>query len=217
MSIKTSYNKIASDLPKKVLLVAVSKTKPIEVLQEAYDCGVRIFGENRVQELVKKHDALEKDIEWHMIGHLQSKKVKHIAPFVSLIHSVDSIKLLEVINKEGEKNNRRIPVLLQFHIAKEDSKYGFRLDEVDTVMNEINGLDLDYVSIKGLMGMATFTDDKEQIKQEFKRLKHTFTHVKNNYLPSISELSMGMSGDYQLAIEEGSTMIRVGSLIFGKR
>ena len=171
MDIGKAYQQIKSNIPDDVTLVAVSKTKPLELLLEAYNTGIRIFGENRVQELADKHDALPKDIEWHMIGHLQSKKTKYIAPFVSLIHSIDSIKLLKIVNKEAKKNNRIINCLIQFHIAEEESKYGFLPDDAVELAKEINKLNLKHVHIKGIMGMATFTDNKSQIQQEFRKLK----------------------------------------------
>lgn len=192
-------------------LVAVSKTKPIEVLQEAYDANQRVFGENKVQELCEKYEALPKDIEWHMIGHLQSNKVKYIAPFINLIHAVDSLKLLKEINKQGEKCNRKIACLIQIHIAKEESKFGFSFEEAEELLNSNEFKSLDFIEIKGFMGMATNTDNEAQVTNEFKELK-TFSE---KYPYEI--LSMGMSGDYQIALKNGSTMIRVGSSIFGHR
>lgn len=217
MSVGKKYIQFKQEIPTHVTLVSVSKTKPIALLQQAYDAGARIFGENRAQELVEKHEALPNDIKWHMIGHLQSKKVKLIAPFIDLIHSVDSIKLLETINKEAKKNNRIINCLLQFHIADEESKYGFVNDELISLFKSINELKLSHVAIIGIMGMATFTDDEKQVTQEFKNLKSIFDTIKKEHLPTIEVVSMGMSGDYKLAIKQGSTMIRVGSSIFGKR
>jgi hypothetical protein len=212
MPIANNLKAIQSSLPKEVTLVAVSKTKPNTAILEAYQAGQRIFGENKVQELAKKAEELPKDIVWHMIGHLQTNKVKFIAPFVSLIHGVDSLKLLKEINKRAEKNNRIIDCLLQVHIATESTKFGFGLDELESALNTAK----EYQNIKiiGLMGMATFTDDTQQVTQEFKSLKTVFDTVKNN---NITTLSMGMSGDYKIAIEQGSTMIRVGSAIFGHR
>ncbi len=217
MDIEKAYQQIKSSIPNDVTLVAVSKTKPTEQLLEAYNAGVRTFGENRVQEVVDKHEALPKDIEWHMIGHLQSKKTKYIAPFISLIHSVDSIKLLKVINKEAEKNNRVIDCLIQFHIAEEESKYGFLPNDAIELAEKINELNLKHVHIKGIMGMATFTNNTNQVQEEFRNLKQVFDLLKKNKWPHIDTLSMGMSGDYDIAIKEGSTMIRVGSKIFGSR
>ena len=220
MSIANQFKEIQENIPEQVTLVAVSKTKPDEDLMEAYQAGARILGENKVQELVGKHERLPKDIEWHMIGHLQSNKVKYIAPFVSLIHAVDSIKLLKEINKEAKKNNRIIDCLIQLHIANEDSKFGFNAENIEEIIRDIKTKNWQNVRIIGLMGMATFTNDKEQIRQEFKTLKQSFDQLKINIYNSNSdfkEISMGMSGDYQIAIEEGSTMVRVGSSIFGAR
>jgi len=212
MPIASNLKAIQISLPKEVTLVAVSKTKPNTDILEAYQAGHRIFGENKVQELAQKAEELPKDIAWHMIGHLQTNKVKFIAPFVSLIHGVDSLKLLKEINKRATQNNRIIDCLLQVHIASESTKFGFGITEVINAINEAK--QFTNIKIVGLMGMATFTDDTQQITQEFKSLKTVFERVKNEH---ISTLSMGMSGDYQLAIEQGSTMIRVGSAIFGHR
>lgn len=210
---------IKGSLPEHVTLVAVSKTKPIKDILEAYESGQRIFGENKVQELVDKFETLPKDIEWHMIGHLQSNKVKYIAPFVSLIHGVDSIKLLKEINKQGKKNDRIIPVLLQFHIAEESSKFGFELDTFHEVITQEMMDSLTNVSVKGVMGMATFTSDQRQVADEFHSLKNIFNKLKESNLFSndFQIISMGMSGDYKIAIEYGSTMVRIGSTIFGSR
>lgn len=218
--IKENLDKIRKSIPKDVTLVAVSKTKPNRAILEAYEIGQRIFGENKVQELVDKYEALPKDIEWHMIGHLQRNKVKYIAPFVGLIHGGDSFRLLKEINKQGKKVGRVIPVLLQFHIAQEDSKFGFSMDEVKDMLESSEFLELENINIKGVMGMATFTENKEQISDEFRTLHNYFQVVKSHYFKFNSEfeiISMGMSGDYPIAIEEGSTMIRVGSSIFGER
>lgn len=201
-------------------LIAVSKTKPMSMIEEAYDAGHRAFGENKVQELVEKHEAMPKDIVWHMIGHLQRNKVKYIAPFVGLIHGVDTVKLLETINKEGAKNNRVIDCLLQVHIADEMTKFGFSGDELKDYLLQGNVEGLSNVNIKGLMGMATNTSDVIQISKEFEGLKSLFDTLKNSELsPNINleEISMGMSGDYKLAIKAGSTMVRIGSTIFGSR
>jgi PLP dependent protein len=199
--------------------IAVSKVQPIEKLQEAYEVGQRIFGENKVQEMEQKHEALPKDIEWHMIGHLQTNKVKYIAPFVSLIHSVDSVKLLEEINKQGKKIDRIIPCLLQIYIANEETKFGLSEEEVlDLVIKYPSSFS--HVQIVGLMGMATFTENQEQIRKEFKGLKKLFEKLKEMKLPTrveMKELSMGMSADYKIAVEEGSTLVRVGTAIFGER
>ncbi|GAA4830218.1 YggS family pyridoxal phosphate-dependent enzyme [Algivirga pacifica] len=201
-------------------LVAVSKTKPISLLQEAYDCGIRVFGENKVQELTEKHEALPKDIEWHMIGHLQRNKVKYIAPFVSLIHSVDSLRLLAEINKRGAQHERVIPCLLQIHLGKEETKFGLDESELVELLQHDDFSKMEHIRIRGLMGMASNTDDEQTIREEFKSLKQLFEKVKSTYsLPQLElkEISMGMSGDYKIAIEEGSTLVRVGSAIFGAR
>jgi len=209
MNIKENILKISNTIPKSVQLVAVSKTKPLKLIKEAYQTGQRIFGENKVQELVEKASNLPSDIQWHMIGHLQTNKVKFIAPFVSLIHGVDSEKLLLEINKRAQQHNRTIPCLLQIHIAQESTKFGLNKIEAENLLKT----PLSNVEIKGLMGMATFTKDEQQIRQEFKTLRTIFEQLKSNYQLSI--LSMGMSGDYSIAIEEGSTMVRIGSSIFG--
>ena len=206
--------------PYNAKLVAVSKTKPVSDLMEAYVAGNRIFGENKVQELVSKAEEMPKDIEWHMIGHLQRNKVKYIAPFVSLIHAVDSVRLLQEIDKQAEKNNRVINCLLQVHIAKEEAKFGFDAQELKLVVNDPEVAKMKHVRILGLMGMATFTEDNAQIRAEFKELKSLFDELKGGQLPEnivMKELSMGMSGDYSIALEEGSTMVRIGSSIFGLR
>ncbi len=220
MSLADRIHLLKEEIPQDVVLVAVSKTKPASLIQEAYDAGQRVFGENKVQELVDKWELLPKDIEWHLIGHLQSNKVKYIAPFVSLIHSVDSFKLLQEINKEGKKNNRVIPCLLQFHIAQEETKFGLSFEEAEEILQSREFVEMDHVSIVGLMGMASFVEDEEQIRDEFRNLHNYFAILKSNYFkynPDFKVLSMGMSGDYNLAIEEGSTMIRVGSSLFGSR
>ncbi len=220
MSIKENLKQIKESLNETVTLVAVSKTKPIEDLQEAYDAGQRIFGENKVQELREKEPALPKDIEWHMIGHMQSNKVKYIAPYISLIHGVESFKLLKEINKQAAKNNRTINVLLQFHIATESTKFGLQLEEAREILNSEEFKELSNVNISGVMGMASFVDDESQVRQEFKSLREIFNELKSEFFnnsPSFNTISMGMSGDYKLAIEEGSTMVRVGSSIFGAR
>jgi pyridoxal phosphate enzyme (YggS family) len=203
-----------------VKLVAVSKTKPLEAILKLYHQGQRIFGENKVQELVPNHEALPKDIQWHLIGHLQSNKVKYIAPFVAMIESVDSLDLLKIINKEALKNNRVIPVLLQFHIATEETKFGLDMGEATALLNYIIDNPLHGVEIKGVMGMASFTDNPDQVKSEFKKLKVIFQTLKEKYFSSdqsFCEISMGMSGDFKEAIAEGSTMVRIGSAIFGSR
>lgn len=201
-------------------LVAVSKTKPVEMIRELYDKGHRDFGENRAQELADKYEQLPQDIRWHMIGHLQTNKVKYIAPFVHLIHSVDRFKVLKEINKQARKNERIIDCLLQFHIAEEESKYGFDKKEVQDMLNSEAFSHLEHVRIIGVMGMATFTENMDQVRKEFRQLKQLFDFLKKEYFAdqdTFKEISMGMSGDYKIALEEGSTMIRVGSLIFGAR
>lgn len=218
--IATNIEKIKIQIGLNTSLIAVSKTKPVSALQEAYDAGQRIFGENKVQEMVEKHAQLPKDIEWHMIGHLQSNKVKYIAPFVSLIHGVDSLKLLEVINKEGLKNNRVIPCLLQVYIAKEETKFGLEAAEIVELLSSNNFREFKNISIYGLMGMASNTENIAQVRLEFVGLKSLFDKLKANYFlddSRFSEVSMGMSGDYQIAIEEGATLVRIGSAIFGSR
>jgi pyridoxal phosphate enzyme (YggS family) len=216
MSIKENLLAIKKNIPDTVTLVAVSKTKPMSYIQEAYDEGQRVFGENRVQEMTEKWESLPKDIEWHMIGHLQRNKVKYMAEYVSLVHGVDSPRLLAEINKQAEKHNRVISCLLQVHIAEEDTKFGFNEEELlDLVANE-EFKAFKNVKIVGLMGMATFTDNMDQVRREFASLKTLFTKLKINYA-DFTILSMGMSGDYNIAIEEGSTMVRIGSSIFGSR
>jgi pyridoxal phosphate enzyme (YggS family) len=201
-------------------LIAVSKTKPVSALLEAYDAGQRHFGENKVQEMVDKHLKLPKDIQWHLIGHLQTNKVKYIAPFVALIHSVDSMKLLQEINKQGEKNKRVIDCLLQFHIAQEETKFGLSLQEGIDLLESDLYRSMHNVRIRGVMGMASFTEEEFLIRSEFMALRQIYDELKNTYFMQencFSEISMGMSGDYLIAIEEGSTMVRVGSSIFGSR
>lgn len=220
MNIAENLINIKSTIPSNVTLVAVSKTKPNEYIKEAYNAGHRVFGENRPQELKQKYEELPQDIEWHFIGHPQSKQVKYFSEFVHLIHGVDSIKLLQVINKEGLKHNRVINCLLQFHIAEESTKFGLDLGEVKTILESQAFKELANVQIVGVMGMATYTDDFNQVRNEFRNLKEIFTTLKSAYFinsEQFKEISMGMSGDYKLAIEEGSTMVRVGSSIFGSR
>lgn len=219
-SIAENLKEINEKLPDEVTLVAVSKTKPGALLMEAYKEGQRIFGENKVQELVEKYEHLPKDIQWHFIGHLQTNKVKYLAPFVSLIHGVDSVKLLKAINKEGKKCHRRIPCLLQIHIAKESTKFGLSFEEVEAVVEQKVLEGLENVSVVGLMGMATNTSDLEVVRNEFHSLKSLFDQLNAGYFKdcdNFSVLSMGMSGDFSIAIEEGSSMVRVGSSIFGAR
>ncbi|OAB29741.1 hypothetical protein SAMN05444395_107102 [Flavobacterium fryxellicola] len=216
MSIAQNLLSIQSALPAQVTLVAVSKTKPISDLMEAYEAGQRIFGENKIQEMAEKWEAMPKDIQWHMIGHVQTNKVKFMAPFVSLIHGVDSLKLVQEINKQAVKANRVIDCLLQIHIAEEETKFGLDQQELTSLLSSSAFQEMRNIRIVGLMGMATFTDNKDQIKKELTHLKSIFDSfaVRN---PQFTILSMGMSGDYQLAIECGSTMVRIGSSIFGGR
>ena len=216
MSIKNKLKNIKLNLPKNITLVAVSKTKPVELLNEAYDQGQRIFGENKVQEMVDKFEKMPKDIKWHMIGHLQTNKVKYIASFVSLIHGVDSLKLLREINKQATKHNRVIDCLIQIKIATEDTKFGISLIDLQLLLKSDEFKTLKNIRIKGLMGMASFTTDNHQIESEFKYLKSIFDQIKKKY-SDIEILSMGMSNDYKLAIKYGSNMVRIGSHIFGAR
>jgi pyridoxal phosphate enzyme (YggS family) len=220
MNIKNNIINLRHALPPSCTIVAVSKTNPAEKIKEAYDAGQRVFGENRVQELISKYDNLPKDIQWHMIGHLQTNKVKQISHFVDLIHSVDRLNVLEEINKQAAKVGRKIACLLQLHIAQEETKFGFSEQEAMDLLTNADLGKLDNVSIAGIMGMATFTSNTEQIRREFRGLRLFFDRLKSLTLPnnvSMKELSMGMSGDYQIAVEEGSTMVRIGSAIFGER
>ncbi len=220
MNIGKNIKAITGMLPNEVKLVAVSKTKPDEDLLEAYNAGQRVFGENKTQELTGKHERLPKDIEWHFIGHPQSNKVKYIAPFVHLVHGVDSLKLLKIINKEAQKNGRTIRCLLQFHIAREATKFGLTETEASAILNSGEYKALQNIQLVGVMGMATYTNDKAQIRKEFRKLHNIFDTLKKQHFAetdSFCELSMGMSDDFPLAIEEGSTMVRVGSKIFGAR
>ena len=214
MSVSAAIENFRKELPQNVTLIAVSKTKPISLIQEAYETGQRDFGENKVQELVEKQGALPDDIRWHMIGHLQRNKVKYIAPFVHLIHGVDSLRLLKEINKQGAKINRCIPVLLQVHISQETTKFGFDSKELKEAINECKVLE--WIKPCGLMGMATFTSNLDQIRREFQGLKDLFDQYQSNFGENPT-LSMGMSGDYKVAIDQGSTMIRIGSSLFGSR
>lgn len=220
MSVAENIEQIKANLPEYVQLVAVSKTKPAHLLMEAYRHGQRAFGENKVQEMVQKYEELPKDIEWHFIGHMQTNKVKYIVPFVRLIHGIDSFKLLQTIDKEAKKCGRIIPCLLQFHIAEEDSKFGFSMPEVTDMLRSAEFARLTHVKISGVMGMATFTNDENQIRKEFACLKSYFEKLKTDFFPEsddFKEISMGMSGDYLIAVAEGSTMVRIGSTIFGER
>jgi pyridoxal phosphate enzyme (YggS family) len=214
MSVSAAIENFKKEIPQNVTLIAVSKTKPISLIQEAYASGQRDFGENKVQELVEKQEVLPDDIRWHMIGHLQRNKVKYIAPFVHLIHGVDSLRLLKEIDKQGAKINRCIPVLLQVHISQEDTKFGFDSNELKEAINECKVLD--WIKPCGLMGMATFTSDLDQVRREFQGLKDLFDQYQSNFGENPT-LSMGMSGDYKVAIDQGSTMIRIGSSLFGSR
>ena len=214
MNIADNTKKIRALIPKSVELVAVSKTKSNEEIMEAYDIGHRVFGENKVQDMTAKNESLPKDIQWHMIGHVQTNKVKYMAPYVDLIHGVDSFKLLKEVNKQAAKNERTISCLLQIHIAEEATKFGLSPEECKEVIIQAEALE--NITIKGLMGMATFTDNVSQIEREFKTLKELYEYLKSDN-KDFDILSMGMSGDYEIAIKEGSNMIRVGSKIFGER
>ncbi|MCR5040454.1 MAG: YggS family pyridoxal phosphate-dependent enzyme, partial [Bacteroidales bacterium] len=211
--IKENLEKIKATMPEGITLVAVSKTKPISDLQEAYDAGQRTFGENYPQEMRDKHEVLPQDIQWHFIGHLQTNKIKYIIPYVTLIHSIDTANLLEAVNKEAKKHERVVDCLLQFHIAQEETKFGLDLDEARQLLESEAFKAMENVRICGVMGMATFTDDKEEVRKEFKHLKAIFDILKKEYFanqPQFKEISMGMSEDYLIAIEEGATMVRVG-------
>ena len=218
--IQENLNTVRATIPSNVTLIAVSKTKPVSDLQDAYDAGQRIFGENKALEMRDKYQELPKDIKWHFIGHLQTNKIKYIAPFVTLIHAIDSLSLLEAVNKEAAKNNRVIDCLLQFYIAQEETKFGLNIEEAEALLQSENFKKMNNINICGVMGMATFTDDTSQIRNEFKTLKNIFELLKGKYFSdndSFKEISMGMSDDYPIAIEEGATMVRVGSKIFGAR
>lgn len=221
MEILTEHiNNVLQHLPDNITLVAVTKTRPVEILKQTYEFGLRDFGENRVQEMIVKQAELPSDIRWHLIGHLQTNKVKFIAPFVHLVHSVESLKLLEEINKQAKKNNRVIDCLLQVYIATEESKFGLDETEIHQILESDKYKSLENIRVRGLMGMATFTDDLSVVRREFAGLKALFDNIKHQYFTSsdsFSILSMGMSGDYQIAIEEGSTMVRVGTALFGER
>lgn len=220
MSVKENLLKILATLPAHVKLIAVTKTHPVEVILQAYEAGHKIYGENKAQEMKSKQALLPADVEWHFIGHLQTNKVKYLAPFVELIHSVDSLKLLAEINKEGTKINRVIPCLLQFHIATEETKYGLDFEEACELLESTEYHAFKNIQLCGVMGMATFTENTGLIRQEFRQLRAYFEQIKKAYFPLVDyfkEISMGMSNDYQIAIEEGSTMVRLGSAIFGER
>jgi len=220
MSVKENLASVLQTIPPHVKLVAVSKTMPNEAIMEAFDAGQRHFGENKAQEIIRKQQELPADIKWHFIGHLQTNKVKFIAPFVDLIESVDSLKLLREINKQGEKAERIVSCLLQFHIAEEETKFGLDLSEAKELIDAIEKEQMQNIQIKGVMGMATFTENEDQVRKEFKQLRKYFEIIKDEHFHSkdgFNEISMGMSGDYQIAIEEGSTIVRIGSSIFGER
>ena len=220
MDIGKNIAEIKESLPEGVKLVAVSKTKPNDVILEAYHSGHKIFGENKVQELLEKYEELPDDIEWHFIGHLQSNKAKFIAPFISMVHGIDSFKILKTINKEAFKNRRVIMCLLQFHIAEESSKFGLSENEAREILESKAFADMKNIIIAGVMGMATFTEDEKQVRMEFRSLKTIFDKLKKEYFsdnPQFREISMGMSDDYRIALEEGSTIVRIGSKLFGER
>jgi pyridoxal phosphate enzyme (YggS family) len=215
-----NLNRIKLQIPGSVKLVAVSKTRPVNDVMAAYVAGHRLFGENRVQELLDKKDLLPGEINWHLIGHLQTNKVKYIVPFISMIHSVDSFRLLKMIDSEALKVSRIIDCLLQIHIAEEETKFGFSMDELTEILKSDEFARLKNIDIRGVMGMATFIDDESHVREEFRYLKKCFDDLKSDYFnkkPQFSEISMGMSDDYKIAVQEGSTMIRIGSLIFGER
>jgi len=216
MNISENIKKYHQELPEGVKLVAISKTKPNEDLMEAYQAGQRIFGENKIQEMTAKWEELPKDIEWHMVGHVQRNKVKYMAPFVHLIHAVDSLKLLKEISKRAKEHDRSIQCLLQIKIAEEDSKFGISREEAREILESDVYAEMKNARIVGLMGMATFTEDEQQVREEFDRLKAAFNHFSEDF-PELKEISMGMSGDYRIAIDSGSTMVRIGSSIFGER
>ena len=220
MTAKDKINNLLTEIPQNVKLVAVSKTMPVSTIHEFYSAGHKIFGENKVQEIMAKHPELPDDIEWHFIGHLQRNKVKYIIPFVALIHGVDSLKLLQEINKQAEKVSRKIGCLLQFHIATEESKFGFDLKEAQVLLESKEYAELKNININGVMGMATYTDDQKLVRSEFRSLHSIFQELKRSYFNdsvAYKDISMGMSGDYKIAIEEGSTIIRIGSKLFGSR
>ncbi|MEA2043637.1 MAG: YggS family pyridoxal phosphate-dependent enzyme [Bacteroidota bacterium] len=220
MTISENLETLKSQLPAQVKLIPISKRQPKELIEKAYNGGQRIFGENRAQDLKDRHEIFPKDIVWHFVGHLQRNKVKYIAPYVQYIHSVDSLKLLKKINKEAEKNERTIDCLLQFHIADEESKFGFSPEKAEELVKSEAYKEMKNIRLTGVMAMATNTDDKEKVRNEFKRLKTYFDQLKSKYFSEsnhFKEISAGMSGDYKIAVEEGSTMVRLGSLIFGER
>ncbi|MCK9423277.1 MAG: YggS family pyridoxal phosphate-dependent enzyme [Bacteroidales bacterium] len=220
MDFAENLNELQKMIPAGVKIIAVSKTQPVSTIMHAYQAGQRIFGENKAQELASKYHQLPQDIEWHFIGHLQTNKVKYITPFIAMVHSIDSFNLLYEINKEAVKGNRTIDCLLQLHIASEETKYGFTLDEVTNMLKSGTHLPFDNIRIAGVMGMGSFTEDFTLVRREFKMLYHYFNLLKTTFFannPEFKEISMGMSGDFQIAVEEGSTMIRIGTLLFGER
>ncbi len=220
MDIETNLKEVLAELPQNVRLVAVSKFHPNEAIEEAYTAGQRIFGESKVQEMTQKYEILPKDIEWHFIGHIQTNKIKYMAPYVSLIHGVDSYKLLSEINKQGAKCGRVIPCLLQMHVAQEETKFGFSFEECTEMLKKGEWKELKNISLHGLMGMASNTDNMQQVRKEFRMLHSYFEEVKNSFFTNettFKELSMGMSHDYSIAVEEGATLVRIGSRIFGER
>lgn len=220
MSIASQIQQLRSSLPEGVSLLAISKYQPIEALQEAYDAGQRLFGENHIQEMAAKAAALPKDIEWHFTGHVQTNKIKYMAPFVSLIHAVDSFRLLREIDKHAAKHNRVIDCLLQIHIAQEETKYGLTMEECRQLLATEPWRELQHIRITGLMAMGSNTDDMDQVRSEFRQMRHLFEELKATYFadePSFAQLSEGMTDDYPIAIEEGSTIVRIGSMIFGSR
>ncbi len=220
MSIQENIELIRNQIPAHVAIIAISKTKPVEEIMEAYDAGLRVFGENKAQELTTKHKELPGDITWHFIGHLQTNKVKYLAPFIGMIHSVDSLKLLIEINREAKKSNRIIDCLLQFHIATEETKFGLDLDEAKHLLTSPEFPGLNNILIRGVMGMASLSEDELLVRSEFRQLHNYFNNLKKEFFlhdNNFIEISMGMSGDYNLAIEEGSTMLRLGTVIFGER
>lgn len=220
MSVAEQITRLQKELPKGVNLLAISKYQPIEAIQEAYDAGQRMFGENHIQEMAAKAAVLPKDIQWHFTGHVQTNKIKYMAPFVSLVHAVDSFRLLREIDKHAAKHNRSIDCLLQIHIAQEDTKYGLTIDECRQLLANEPWRELEHVRITGLMAMGSNTDDMEQVRREFRQMKNLFDELKKKYFanaPSFNQLSEGMTDDYPIAIEEGSTIVRIGSMIFGER
>lgn len=220
MSVAEQITRLQKELPKGVNLLAISKYQPIEAIQEAYDAGQRMFGENHIQEMAAKAAVLPKDIQWHFTGHVQTNKIKYMAPFVSLVHAVDSFRLLREIDKHAAKHNRSIDCLLQIHIAQEDTKYGLTIDECRQLLANEPWRELEHVRITGLMAMGSNTDDMEQVRREFRQMKNLFDELKEKYFanaPSFNQLSEGMTDDYPIAIEEGSTIVRIGSMIFGER